>query len=146
MPLAAELYRLALAFWVGGVALFTFILTPALFKTQPRDLAGRIVGVLFPGYFRWGLAWGTIALATRLLHPAPYRLPSLVLLALMLAATAFQAFFIEPRAAALKKEIPSFATTSREDPLRRSFSRLHAFSALCNLLVFIGGVVLVLLQ
>lgn len=39
MTILPVLYRLALAFWVGGVALFTFVLTPILFKTQPRDLA-----------------------------------------------------------------------------------------------------------
>ena len=58
MQIITIIYRLAVAFWVGGVAIFTFVLTPILFKTQARDLAGTIVGVLFPGYFRWGLACG----------------------------------------------------------------------------------------
>lgn len=112
------LYRLALAFWVGGVALFTFVLTPILFKTQPRDLAGKIVGVLFPGYFRWGLACGAIALLCLLLQRGRNFIPSLVLLVLMLAATTFQALVIEPKAAALKVQIGSFETTPKDAPLR----------------------------
>jgi len=68
MSFVTVLYHLALAFWVGGVALFTFVLTPILFKTQPRDLAGKIVGVLFPGYFRWGFACGAVALVCLLLQ------------------------------------------------------------------------------
>jgi hypothetical protein len=139
------LYRLALAFWVGGVALFTFVLTPILFKTQPRDLAGKIVGVLFPGYFRWGLACGAIALLCLLLQRGRNFIPALVLLVIMLAATTFQALVIEPKAAALKVQIGSFETTPKDAPLRKEFSRLHAVSAVCNIIVFAGGVALVVL-
>lgn len=145
MNFVSALYRLALAFWVGGVALFTFVLTPTLFRTQARDLAGKIVGVLFPGYFKWGLACGIVALVCLLLQRGRHFVPALVLLVLMLAATAFQALVIEPKAADLKQQIGSFETTPKDDPLRQEFSRLHAVSAVCNLGVFAGGVALVLL-
>jgi hypothetical protein len=145
MSFIPVLYRLALSFWIGGVALFTFALTPILFKTQPRDLAGRIVGVLFPGYFRYGLACGAVALVCLLLQRGRHFIPALVLLVLMLAATSFQALVIEPKAAALKEQIGSFETTPKDDPLRQEFSRLHAVSAVCNLTVFAGGVVLIIL-
>ncbi len=145
MQILAILYRIAVAFWVGGVAIFTFILTPTLFRTQPRDLAGRIVGVLFPGYFRWGLACGAVALVLQLLMWGRHSAAACAVLGVMLAAAAFQAFRIEPRAAALKREIPSFETTPKDDPLRRQFSKLHGISAVCNLVVFVGGVALVVL-
>jgi hypothetical protein len=145
MQIITIIYRLAVAFWVGGVAIFTFVLTPILFKTQARDLAGTIVGVLFPGYFRWGLACGSVALVTLALTRGKNFAVALTLLVVMLAATAFQAFSIEPRAAALKREIPSFETTPKDHPLRREFSKLHGISAVCNLVVFGGGVVLVIL-
>ena len=144
MQIISIIYRLAVSFWVGGVAIFTFVLTPILFKTQARDLAGTIVGVLFPGYFRWGLACGAVALVTLLMRDRAFSTKLVIILA-MLAITSVQAFVIEPRAAALKKEIPSFETTSREHPLRREFSRLHAFSAVCNLSVFGGGAILLIL-
>jgi len=146
MEYLAIIYRLALAFWIGGVALFSFVLTPILFKTQPRDLAGKIVGVLFPGYFRWGLLCGGAALACLLALQRDWPNPSQVLLVVMLAATGVQAVFIQPKAAELKRQIGSFEQTPKDHPLRREFSRLHGFSALLNLLVFVGGVVLVVLQ
>ncbi|MSM38010.1 MAG: DUF4149 domain-containing protein [Geobacter sp.] len=141
------LLRLSLAFWVGGVAIFTFILTPIIFSNENRDVAGRIVGYLFPGYFRWGLVCGAVALICLLLQRGATRhfIAALVLLAVMLAATSFQAFYIEPKAAALKKEIPSFQTTPKDHPLRREFSRLHGISAVCNLSVFGAGAILVVL-
>ena len=146
MEYVTIVYRLTLAFWLGGVALFTFVLTPILFKTQPRDVAGKIVGVLFPGYFRWGLLCGGVALACQLIIQQSWPSPIQVILLVMLAATAVQTFFIQPKAAGLKKEIGSFEQPPKDHPLRREFSRLHGFSAVLNLLVFVGGVVLVVLE
>ena len=144
-PFVGALYRLSVSFWAGGVGIFTLVLTPTLFKTQPRDLAARIVGVLFPGYFRWGQACGAVALVCLLITRGANFAAALVILLLMLALVSYQAFSIEPRAAALKREIPSFETTPKDNPLRRQFSRLHAVSATCNILVFAGGVALVVL-
>jgi hypothetical protein len=145
MQITAAIYRLAVTFWIGGSALFTFVLTPALFKTQPRDLAAKIVGVLFPGYFWWGLACGTVAVICLLILRGRYFLPTLLLLVLMLGLTSYQAFSIEPRAAVLKQQIVSFETTSKDDPLRREFSKLHGISMACNLAVFLSGIALIIL-
>lgn len=139
------LYRLSISLWAGGNAIFTLMLTPILFKTESRDVAGRIVGNLFPGYFRWGLACGLIALICRLAgRGLDLRLPVIVLV-LMLAVTSFQAFYVEPHAAELKRQIGSFETTGKDHPLRKEFSRLHGVSAVCNLTVLAGGVLLVVL-
>lgn len=145
MQIMSILYRLAIAFWAGGVAIFTFLLTPIVFKAYDRDMAGQIVGALFPAYFRWGLGCGLVGCLTLLLLRGRNFIPSLVIIVVMLALTSFGAFYIEPRAAALKKEIPSFVTTPKDHPLRKEFSRLHAISAVSNLAVFGGGVVLVIL-
>jgi hypothetical protein len=145
MKYAEIIYRLAVAFWVGGNALFTLVLTPLLFKTEARDTAARIVGTFFPGYFRWGLGCGLVALVCRLLaRGRGIDLAAGILMA-MLAIIAVQTYYVEPRAAALKREIGSFETTSKDHPLRREFSKLHAVSAVCNLAVLGGGVVLVVL-
>src|ERR1035441_5781166 len=110
MQILSVIYRLAVTFWVGGVAIFTFMLTPIIFKANDRDTAGRIVGTLFPGYFRWGLACGAVALVSLLILRGKSSVTAVAILLVMLSLTAFQGFFIEPRVAALKKEIPSFVT------------------------------------
>ena len=146
MPLLfSVLYRLAVAFWVGGASLFTFALTPIIFKRFPRDQAGIIVGHLFPAYFRWGLACGALALIARLLLKGKEGVAATVILAAMLCVTSFQAFYIEPRAVALKKEIASFETTPKDHPARKAFGKLHGVSAVCNLAVIAGGVALIVL-
>jgi len=145
MQIAAAIFRVAVAFWVGGSSLFTFVLTPALFRTQPRDVAAKIVGVLFPGYFQWGIACGAAALVCLLIVRGRHFLTILLLLVLMLGLTSFQAFYLEPRATRLKQQIVSFETTSPDDPLRREFSRLHAVSMGCNMTVLLSGIVVILL-
>lgn len=145
MQLLPVITRIAIAFWVGGAALFTFVLTPIIFRSNDRDTAGKIVGTLFPGYFTWGLACGLVALASLLLVRGRNFVAICAILLIMLSLTAFQAFSIEPRAAAIKKEIPSFVSTPKEHPKRREFSRLHAISAVCNLTVIGGGVLLIVL-
>ena len=143
--IAAVLCRLAVSAWLGGAALFTFVLTPTLFSTLSRDQAGAIVGLLFPGYFRWGLACGLIALAALAFSGLPRKRLAAGILAAMLAVGAVQALVIEPKAAALKREIPSFETTPADHPLRQQFRRLHGLSAAGNLAVIGGGVMLVVL-
>ena len=145
MQYIENLYRLAIALWTGGNAIFTLMLTPVLFKTESRDTAARIVGNLFPGYFRWGLACGLVAFVCRLIsRGGGGRLP-LALLVLMLVLTSFQALYVEPKAAGLKQQIGSFEATSKEHPLRKEFSKLHGVSAVCNLTVLASGVLLVVL-
>lgn len=145
MPYIDMLYRLAVSLWAGGNAIFTLMLTPILFKTESRDVAGRIVGNMFPGYFRWSLACGVIALVCRLAGRGfELKLP-IIVLAVMLALTSFQAFYVEPRAAELKRQIGSFESTGKDHPLRKEFSKIHGVSAVCNLTVLAGGVLLVVL-
>ena len=146
MQITTYLYRLAIACWTGGAILFTFVLTPTIFTSYSRDMAGGIVGVLFPGYFKWGLACGGIALATLFMSPTvKHKTIAAVIIAVMLTITSIQAFVIEPRAAALKKEIPSFESTPQDDPLRVRFRKLHGISAGSNLLVIGGGIALIVL-
>jgi hypothetical protein len=146
MRIATIIYQLAVTCWLGGAALFTFVLTPIIFKAYSRDIAGGIVGILFPGYFRWGLAWGVVALICLMLTKSRRAGASGVILAIMLAITAVQAFIVEPRVAALKREIPSFVTTPADHPLRVQFRKLHGISAVANLTVIGAGVILVVLS
>jgi len=145
MQIAVIIYRLAVACWFGGAALFTAVLTPVIFRAYSRDTAGGIVGALFPGYFRWGLACGAVALIGLLFSRGRHSVASAIIIVVMLSITAIQAFVIEPRAVELKKAIPSFETTSPDHQLRVQFRKLHGVSAAGNLAVIGGGLALVVL-
>ena len=85
MQIVAAIYRLAVSFWVGGVTIFTFVLTPIIFRSYDRDAAGRIVGFLFPAYFRWGLACGLVGLVCLLAMRGRNFVAALVIILVMLS-------------------------------------------------------------
>jgi len=149
MPqVAAALYRLALAFWVGGISLFTFVVTPVIFKSRGRDAAGEIVGAIFPYYFRWGLAVIAVALIARIAAGFAFtglrQILGSALIVAALSLSAYHTFVLAPRIETVKSQVPSFESVPAEHPARREFSRLHGISMGINLAVLAAGVLLVL--
>jgi uncharacterized membrane protein len=143
-----SLYNLVLALWVGGIAIFTFIVTPAIFRSYGRDQAGEIVGKLFPGYFLYTLVLTVLALVlfffvARDSTLSAYR-PSLALIAAGIAITLFVAFWVHPTTVGVKRNVASFERESPDSPARKQFRRLHALSASLNLLLLVDGIVLFL--
>jgi Ca2+/Na+ antiporter len=143
-----SLYHLVLAFWTGGIAIFTFVVTPVIFKSYPRDMAGGIVGNLFPGYFRYNLILSALAIIVFFFLSSnrslsAYRL-SLVLLAAAVIVNFFILFKLHPAMTAIKREIPSFQNKSLNSPVRNKFRRLHGLSAALNLFLLADGVTLLI--
>ncbi len=147
-PVASAVYRLALALWVGGMSVFTFVVTPVIFRTQPRDSAGEIVGALFPVYFRFCLGAVVIALAARAAAgeavSGARQLAGTFLIVLCLGIVSYHTFGLAPRMEAVRQTVVSLETTPKEDPARREFSRLHGISMALNLAVIVAGVILIL--
>jgi len=143
------IYNLVLGLWIGGMAIFTFIITPAIFKSYRRDLAGEIVGKLFPGYFLYVLVLTTLAfiifftVSQGALNPTARLSFALLVLALLL--NTYIAFKLHPDAVRVKSQITSFESESPDSPARKKFARLHAASATLNLVIFADGIVLLLL-
>ncbi len=144
---AAAVYRIAVALWFGGMAVFSLVMTPVIFQTQPRETAARVVGAMMPVYFRYALVTVAAALAAR--FAAGWALsglqPSLgtVILGVALAANVWQAFVLVPRMARIATRIPSFGPGDAHHPARREFGRLHAFSMTVNFLLMAGAALLV---
>jgi len=142
-------YNLVLACWVGGIAIFTFIVTPAIFRSYGRDQAGEIVGKLFPGYFLYTLVLTCLALALFFFaardSTVPAYRPSLALIVAALAIALFVYFWVHPTTVGVKSTVASFERESPDSPARKQFRRLHGLSAALNLLLLADGVVLLVL-
>ena len=139
---------LALALWVGGGVLYTFVLTPAVFAAYPRNTAGEIVGTMMPHYFRFQLAAAAVAalVMVGLWRSWPGRRRALCL-ALVLGALATQAFVqlrLYPMILEVKSRVASFETAP-DAPERRRFRSLHGVSMLLNLLILADGTLLLAL-
>ena len=145
------LYNLALALWTGGMAIYTFLITPKIFKSYDRDKAVAIVGLLFPGYFLYKLIFSLLALAFFLplyaearFFAGAWRAFSLALLLLAVILNAVHRFLLYPAIQRVKKEVRSFEADAKSVP-RRKFAKLHAASMLLNVMVLATGTALFIL-
>jgi hypothetical protein len=150
MALASIAYRLALSLWVGGMAFFTFVVTPVIFRTQGREAAGKMVGAIFPLYFRYGLVLTVIALLARIaageaFHGVRQWVGTVLILTAFLLS-GYQAYGVAPRMERVKQSVASFDAAPPDDPSRREFSRLHGFSMAVNLAILLEGVALIVAQ
>jgi hypothetical protein len=140
------LYTLAL--WIGGIAIFTLVVTPVIFKSYSRDMAGEIVGKIFPVYFLYNLFLAALAMVLLFLAPgdrsnAAYHL-SRILVAVAVLINVFITFKLYPDAVRAKQEVVSFQRESPDSAARRKFMKLHALSASLNVLLLADGITLLL--
>ncbi len=147
---AGIVYELAVALWLGGMAVFSLVMTPVIFRTQPRETAARVVGAMMPVYFRYASVAVGSALVARFaagkgfsdLQPAY----ETVILGAALAANLWQAFVLVPRMERIKSRIPSFEPQDAHHPARREFGRLHAFSMTLNFLLMFAAALLIAIR
>lgn len=147
--LSGYLYVIVLSLWVGGMSLFTFILTPVIFRSYPRDTAGEIVGKLFPSYFIFTLAvsaaaWVLFFLSFPRRDTLNYKL-SFLLVSLAVIAALYVNFRLYPQARKAKQRVHSFEGSAPDDTARLRFSRLHARSAILNLFMVAVGLALLVM-
>ncbi len=130
------IYSALLACWVGGTVFFSIVVLPTLFRNLERSQAGDVAALLFPGYYRFGLACAVVLLAIALgfayAGRSGWRAAALVLCS-MLACQGIAAGVVRPRMAAIRG-MPEH---------QREFDRLHRHSVRLNAVVLIAGIGLV---
>ena len=140
---------LAIAFWLGAMVCFAFLVAPAAFGTLERDAAGRFVAAIFPRYYQTGIVLGAVALAGclgRILSRGwlAVNWVPLALVALMLALTLWAWLVVLPAAHDARE---AMHRASGDGAAREAvrFARLHRLSGVLNGLVMLfAGVVLVM--
>lgn len=137
-------FNIAVALWTGGVWIFTFLATPAIFKSFPRDTASGIVDKLFPLYFPYNLLLSVLALVFFLASGGSG--VSLALIAAAVLTNLFIVFVLYPSIRKTKRQISSFEKSGPSLPARKRFSRMHAVSAVLNLLLLALGLALIIIQ
>ena len=150
MRIGFTLYHFLLALWVGGMAMFSFLVTPVIFTSFTRDTAGEIVGKLFPYYFPFTLVTALLALIVFLFFigvraTVQHRI-TLALLLFALLVNVFVTFKLYPDITRVKQEIVTFEETSSSDPKRLEFKKLHRMSSILNILLLLDGTVLLFIS
>lgn len=142
------LYSVTLALWVGGMSIFTFVITPVIFRAFSRDLASAIVDKLFPLYFPYNLILSILTLTFFLLTGLQKNAGNKLALALIIIAivvNSFISFKLFPAIKQVKQQIVSFENTPPDSPARKQFRMMHGLSAVLNLLLLADGTALIVL-
>jgi hypothetical protein len=112
-----------------------------------RVAAGKIVGAIFPLYFRYVLVLTAVTLLARVIAGEAFQGARqwvgtiLVLTAFLL--TGYQAYGLAPKLDRVKQSVASFETAPADSPARKEFSRLHGISMVVNLVILLEGAALI---
>jgi len=142
------IYLLSIALWLGGMAFFSFIAAPSIFKALPREEAGKVVSDIFPKYYWQGMICGAIALVTSVALGMRDRWNMLlivrtIMIGVMVIGILYAVVILQPKIQAVKAQITSFESLTPTDPLRLEFGRLHGRSFSVNAAVLLLGVIVV---
>ena len=142
------IYLLSIALWLGGMAFFSFVATPSIFKALPREEAGKVVSDIFPKYYWQGMICGAIALVTSVALGMRDRWNMLlivrtIMIGVMVIGILYAVVILQPKIQAVKAQITSFESLTPTDPLRLEFGRLHGRSFSVNAAVLLLGVIVV---
>ncbi|TFG50888.1 MAG: DUF4149 domain-containing protein [Candidatus Brocadiia bacterium] len=150
MKTGSIFYSFILALWIGGLFIFTFLVTPVVFQSFGRDAAGEIIGKLFPYYFPYNLVLSVLALIIFLLFIGIRgKSQNKIMLLLLTAAVLinmFITFKLYPDIQSVKQQITTFETQTDESPVRNQFRKMHGLSALLNILLLLDGTALLILN
>jgi hypothetical protein len=150
---------LALAVWVGGLAVLGGVAAPSIFDVvaarqvaDGRLLAGAIFGEALRRFHLLSYACGGLFIVTfiarAVLGPRPRRFGvRLAIATLMLAATVFSGVVVSGRIERTRADIgvaPS--SLAEQDPRRVAFGRLHALSTALQTVPLLGGLALLFLD
>jgi hypothetical protein len=137
MPLLRFVMLLSLVVWLGGLIFFAFVVAPTVFTPgllPTRHLAGSIVGGSLNALHAMAIVSGIVFLAASMLYnhwsagSAKPLAGRHVLVVAMLLLTLISQFAISPKMFALRAQAGVIDNVPLDDPLRREFNRMHAWS------------------
>jgi hypothetical protein len=141
---------LTLVVWLGGVIFLAFVEAPTVFSPgllPTRHMAGSILGRSLDLLHYMAIASGIIYLFASMLYSrmstgTPRRLAARHLLIVsMLILTLISQFAISPKMHALRAEVGVIDEVPLDNPQRREFDRLHAWSEKFEEAVLLLGLV-----
>lgn len=122
------IFNLALSYWIGSMAYFSFIFAPRVFRVLERPTAAQLQNALFPSYFYSLLGVSFIVLGILIWKRAPRVLQALA--STSSAIFYFSAVQLTPKIAQL-----SLAGMGSSE----EFQRLHKLSVTANGSAFFIG-------
>lgn len=148
MTIVKFIYLMSLVVWVGGIIFFSFFGAPSIFKILDRQLAGDVVGDIFPKYWLIGYICTPIALGT-LIYLAKAGATGtgirIILLSIMLVTVLYSGLGIASKAKKIKTEMRATEDVAQKEILRKSFGKIHGISMMLNMSMLLMGIAVIFL-
>jgi len=133
----------ALGTWVGSIFYFSAAVAPGAFRVLSNpDQAGAIVQFTLGRLHMLGVIAAVLYLFASVALAQSFKglvRPAAIGVMLMLLLTLASQRLVTPRLAALRAQMGSVAATSKTDPLRVQFDRLHGISVKIEGAVLLTG-------
>ena len=137
---------MTLIIWIGTIIFFSFFGAPSIFKVLDRELAGDVVGDIFPKYWMIGYICSPIALGTLLFLQKLGTLNTtgrVVILSIMLINVYCSGLVVGTKAKSVKAEMRATEDVEKKELIRKHFMKIHGISMMMNLTVLILGIVVI---
>ncbi len=142
------LYLLALVIWVGAIVFFSFCAAPSVFKVLEREKAGEVIGDIFPKYWLLGYVCGVVGSLSLIfigISGGGFYAGRFVLFVAMTALGFYSGLVVGKKARAVKAEVYAATGEAEKERLRSVFKKIHAKSAILNMIILAFGLVIVYL-
>jgi uncharacterized membrane protein len=137
---------LTLVLWIGGIVFFSFIASPSIFKTLPREQAGQVVSDIFPKYHLLGYVSCIIAVTClfglRQLGAVQSIRTAMIYLVLMGGIQVTMGTVVGQKVIEARDAVKSTASGPEKERLEKKFRGLHGVSMILNLLLLLLGLIL----
>jgi len=137
---------ISLSLWIGGLVLWTAVVTPAAFRCFKKEEAGRFLRPLFPAVDRFLLVWALVAAGAIFLsfwnqHLSPQALALEVPVGVMSGLTVYLVEILHPQIRDLSKDLADskYQGTAHLEKIRFAFNRLHRLSVRLHVIILTLG-------
>lgn len=140
------IHLLSIVVWVGALIFFTFFVAPSIFKILPKDMAGALVGSIFPKYWAIGYISGILSLSTLIaisFIEKGFPAARLFLLTVMTVVTFYAGLAVATKARELKAQAKVVEDPVKKESIEKEFKKIHFKSSALNMLVLLTGLGLV---
>lgn len=148
------LHSISLAFWIGSIFFFSVLAAPSIFKVLPQRTAGDLVADIFPKYYSLGYICGTVFLTSLILlilrgyeSLSTVNYLKIALITAMLGLSFYSGHILREQVSQVKTEMRTLPENSEEyETAQAGFKKLHAKSAIINVIVFVFGIAIVFIN
>ncbi len=137
-------YLMSLIIWIGSIIFFSFFGAPSIFKVLDRELAGKVVGDIFPKYWMIGYICSATVLGSLFLlrkYGTENTMVRIVLVSIMLFVVYVAGLGIGTKAKRIKAQMYATEDTEMREEIRKKFMKIHGISMAMNMTTLLLGVI-----